>query len=295
MDLSQVLLATMMAQIGNHKNAEITEDMFRHMSINSIRYNKVKFGAEFGELVIATDSRNYWRRQAFPYYKGMRKEGREQSELDWTAIFEMMEHVTDEIKAFLPYKVISVNGAEADDIIGVACAKYGKYLGSSDPILVLSGDKDFAQLHKYTNVKQYSPAQKKWVRIDDAEDYLKEHIIRGDRGDGIPNVLSDDDTFMLKKRQSTLTQKRMSILKKSIVIDEEGKIFVAKIDPIITDSVVRNIHRNKMLVDLRSTPEVVRKSIEELLEAPNEKDRSNLLPYFMDKGLRHLVEHLSEF
>lgn len=295
MDLSQVLLATMMVQIGNHKNAEITEDMFRHMAVNSIRANKVKFSAEFGELVIAADSKNYWRRQAFPYYKAGRKEGREQSELDWAAIFEMMENVTNEVDAFLPYKVIRVEGAEADDIIGAACQRYGKVLGSTDPILVLSGDKDFVQLHKYTNVKQYAPAQKKWVRTDDAQAFLKEHIIRGDKGDGIPNVLSEDDTFVLKKRQKTLSQKRMIILKDAIEIQADGTVTVSKTDPLITDAVERNIHRNKMLVDLRNTPEKVRTEIVTQLEAPNEKDRSNLLPYFMDKGLRHLTEHLSEF
>lgn len=295
MDLSQVLLATMMAQIGNHKNAEITEDMFRHMAINSIRYNKRKFYAEFGELVIATDSKNYWRRQAFAYYKAGRKEGRENSELDWAKIFEMMETVTNEIEAFLPYKVIRAEGAEADDIIGTACHTYGKYLGSNDPILVLSGDKDFVQLQKYTNVRQYAPAQKKWVNVDNADDFLLTHIIKGDKGDGIPNVLSDDDTFVLKKRQKTMTQKRLDILKSAITFSDGGDIKVASNDPLITEQIIRNIHRNKMLVDLRSTPDKIKTSIIEQLEKPNEKDRSNLLPYFMEKKLRHLTEYLSDF
>ena len=295
MDLSQVLLATMMVQIGNHRNAEITEDMFRHMAINSIRANKVKFQDEFGELVIAADSKQYWRRSAFPYYKAGRREGREASELDWEAIFRMMANVTAEIKTFLPYKVVHVEGAEADDIIGTACHTYGKYLGTSDPILVLSGDKDFVQLHKYTNIKQFAPAQKKWVRIDDADAFLKDHIIQGDKGDGIPNVLSDDDTFMLGKRQTTLSQKRKNTLRSSITVNEDGTVTVDESDPLITGQVSRNIHRNSMLVDLRRTPEKVKSQIISELEAENEKDRSQLLAYFSEKGLRNLVEFVGDF
>lgn len=282
MDLSQVLIATMMVQLGNHATGDVDENMFRHMAINSIRANKVKFGPEFGELVICVDSKTYWRKDAFPYYKANRKESRKESDLNWPKIFDAIAKVTSELEEFMPYKVVRSTDAEADDIIGTACHKYGAMLGNENPILILSGDKDFVQLQTYSNVKQFSPAQKRWITHTNPDEYLKEHVIRGDRGDGIPNALSADSTFVMKERQKVLSKKRFGMLMER--------------DPeIMTGDVERNIARNQLLIDLSLTPQAIKDDILKQLEAPNEKDRSKILPYFMATRLRHLVEHLSEF
>ena len=167
-DLSQVMISNLMMQIGNHTNVKIEENMVRHMVLNSIRSYKTKFGEEYGEVVIACDNSNYWRKQLFPYYKASRKKAQEKSELDWKSVFECMNKIRAELKEYFPYRVIDVESAEADDII----ATLVNDTIASEGFLILSGDKDFIQLHKYDNVKQYDPVRKKWITHDNPERYL---------------------------------------------------------------------------------------------------------------------------
>ena len=189
-DLNQVMIASLMAQLGTHRNAEVDENMIRHMVLNSLRFNRMKFKSEFGELIICADDRSYWRKDVFPYYKASRRKARDESELDWGCIFSALNKIRDELKEVFPYKVIQIDGCEADDVIGAIIHKEGKYLNSGENFLILSGDKDYIQLLKYANVKQYSPILKKWITHSNPEEYLFEHIIRGDAGDGVPNKYS---------------------------------------------------------------------------------------------------------
>lgn len=279
-DLNQVMISNMMMQIGNHKNVPVDENMIRHMILNSLRYNKLKFEQDFGEMIICADDKNYWRRQYFPYYKAMRKADRDESELDWNAIFNALNNVREELKEFFPYKVIQINTAEADDIIGTIVHTEGTPLNSGKPILILSGDKDYIQLHVYGNVSQYDPTRKKWVQHSDPESYLHEHIVRGDRGDGVPNILSPDNCFILKQRQGRVTQKRI----------EESKDINN-----LSDELKRNYIRNRNLIDLSMVPDDIKEKVLEEYNAENEKDRSLLFNYFVKNKLRNLMEHLNEF
>lgn len=149
-DLNQVAIATITAQAGNHADA-VQPDLIRHMILNSIRRFKTKFGSEYGDIVIATDDKKYWRREYFPYYKGNRKADREKSDFDWPMIFNTISTVRDEIQENFPYRVLKVAGAEADDIIATLCSKFH----SQEKILIVSNDKDFIQLLRYPNVVIY--------------------------------------------------------------------------------------------------------------------------------------------
>ena len=173
-----------MMQLGNHLNAQVEEGMVRHMVLNAIRSYKQKFSHEYGEMIIACDNTNYWRKQIFPYYKANRKKAIEKSELNWKDIFECMNKIRAELKEFFPYKVIDVESAEADDIIGTLTREFSSELNNGVKILILSGDKDFIQLHVYPNVSQYDPVRKKWIKHEDPERFLHEHILKGDAGDG---------------------------------------------------------------------------------------------------------------
>jgi len=279
-DLNQVMISNMMVQIGNHKNAMVDENMIRHMILNSLRFNKLKFEQDFGEMIICADDKNYWRRSYFPYYKASRRTDRDKSELDWNTIFNALNNVREEIKEFFPYKVIQIETAEADDIIGTIAHTEGMMLNSGKPILILSGDKDYIQLHTYGNVSQYDPTRKKWIRHSDPETYLHEHIIRGDRGDGVPNILSPDDCFVMSIRQGRVTQKRLDETKDINNMNEEMK---------------RNYIRNKTLIDLTRVPDNIKEQILEAYNAENEKDRSLLFNYFVKNKLRNLMQHISEF
>ena len=214
------MLSNIMVQLGNHTNAQVEESMVRHMVLNSIRMYKTKFGPEYGEFIIACDNKNYWRRQLFPYYKANRKKSQAESELDWKAIFDCLGKIRAELKEFFPYRIIDIESAEADDIIGTLCQEFGN---TNQKILILSGDKDFQQLQRFINVTQYNPVMKKFVVCNNPDMFLKEHILKGDPGDGIPNVLSEDNCFVVGSRQKPLTKKKMDALLE-IDLNENHKI-----------------------------------------------------------------------
>ena len=273
-DMNQVMLSNLLVQLGNHTNAQIEENMVRHMVLNSLRSYRQKFYAEYGELVIACDNTNVWRKKIFPYYKANRKKSQEKSELDWKSIFECMGKIRAELKEFFPYKVVDVETAEADDVIATLVKH------NTCPILILSGDKDFIQLHTNYNVKQYDPVRKKWITHDDPEKYLHEHILKGDSGDGVPNILSGDDCFVAGVRQKPMTQKKIDSLQSASMMDSQT---------------LRNYMRNRQLIDLSQIPYDLEQKILDAYESQEEKGRDKLLPYFMTNKLKHLTEHVGEF
>ena len=276
------MLSNLLMQLGNHTNAEIEEGMVRHMVLNSLRSYRTKFGPEYGELVIACDNTNYWRKQYFPYYKANRKKARENSDLDWKAVFECLNKIRQELKEFFPYKVVDIESAEADDIIGTIANNYGSELDFGEKILILSGDKDYIQLHKYSNVKQYDPTRKKWVTHNDPQQYLKEHILRGDSGDGVPNVLSSDNCFVVGERQKPLTAKRL---------EQHLNLKPEEMDSMVS----RNYYRNEKLIDLNFTPKELQEKIMESYNSQTNKNRSKLMNYFIANKLKNLLEHINDF
>jgi hypothetical protein len=277
-DLSQVMLSNLMMQIGNHTNAKIEENMVRHMVLNSLRSYKTKFSGEYGELVIACDNTNYWRKQIFPYYKANRRIATENSELDWRQLFECLNKIRAELKEFFPYRVIDIESAEADDIISTL-VRFHPF----EKILILSGDKDFIQLHSYGNITQYDPTRKKMVSHPDPDRYLKEHILKGDSGDGVPNILSPDNCFVIGERQKPLTQKRIDAL------------IASGVDGNYDDPIFRNYMRNKHLIDLSMVPKEIGEKVMISYDEQNNRDRSKLMGYFITNKLKNLTEHISEF
>lgn len=283
LDLNQVMISNLMIQIKG--NADLQEDLVRHMVLNSIRMYVNKFRKEYGELVICCDDKNYWRKDLFPYYKAHRKEDREKSDLDWGAIFDSLNKIREELKTYFPYRVIQVNRAEADDIIGTLVDRFGVHLKNDDSekILILSGDKDFGQLQKYVNVDQFSPITKKWIRVPDPFRFLKEHILKGDRGDGIPNFLSNDSCIIAKERQKPLAKRKIDEW-----VDLEPENFC-------NDVMLRNYRRNQELVDLSFVPDNIRNQVNEQYDKYNIPERKGLLNYFIKNRLKLLIEHVGEF
>ena len=277
-DMNQISLASMMMHLHMSKSKEIDENMVRHMILNSLRMYRTKFSSEFGELVLCYDSKHYWRRDYFPEYKFGRRKTREKSDLDWESIFLCLNKIKDELRDNMPYKFIEIYGAEADDIIGVLCSEY------SDEIMIISGDKDFIQLQKYPNVKQYSPITKKMVNGENPSGYLEEHIFKGDVGDGVPNVLSPDNTFTDGLRQRPLGKKKIASW-----MDHDFE------DVAPNDEVKRNYQRNRKLIDLTYTPEELSSEIIDTYKEAPYGDRSKLLNYFIQKRLRNLTESIGEF
>lgn len=272
------MLSNLMMQLGNHVSMKLEEDMVRHMVLNSLRSYNVKYSNEFGEMVIAADNTNYWRRKFFPYYKASRKENQKKSDLDWNAIFETLNKIRQELKDYFPYRVIDIESAEADDVIGTLAKEFH----NDQPILILSGDKDFIQLQAYPNVKQYDPVRKKWIAHEDPKQYLKEHILRGDSGDGIPNVLSNDNCFVIKERQKRLTSQKMQ----TYLDSDKDKL---------PENIARNYHRNATLIDLSNTPKEIQDKVLISYHEQSGKKKTKLLDFFIEKRLKNLIEYIGDF
>ena len=276
LDMNQISLANLMMNFHMNKSDELEEDMVRHMILNSIRMYRTMFKDEYGEIVLAYDSRHYWRRDIFPQYKQNRKKGRENDSKDWDSIFGLLNAMKSEFKEILPYKFIEVYGAEADDIIGTLCKEY-----QDQKTMIISGDKDFIQLQKYDNVKQYSPILKKMVNGHNPDTYIKTHILKGDSSDGVPNVLSPDHTFVEGLRQRPLSKKKIEAWIKS----ETG----------MSDEVKRNYQRNHKLINLDNTPEDLQKSILDTFNEAPYGDRSKILTYFIENKLKELTDSIGDF
>ena len=274
-DINQIMISNLMVTI-HRDNLELGEDLIRHMVLNSLRGHNKKFRKEYGQMVIACDSGNVWRRQAFPNYKAGRKANREKSEHDWTMIFDLLSKVKNEIKQFLPYKVIEVETVEADDIIAVLCRR------TNEKVLILSGDKDFIQLHN-DRIKQYNPVLNKFVgQGENPSLYIREHILKGDRSDGIPNVLSDDNVFIEGRRQRPLSKKKIEAWCNEIV-------------PTFNDEEQKNYERNKTLIDLNCVPKELEDKINREFENFEVATRDKILGYFINKKLKTLIESIDEF
>ena len=275
-DLNQVLLAGLMAQIANHKG-KLEESLIRHMVLNIIRTHVKNFKTEYGEVVLCCDNRKYWRKEYFPFYKANRKKTRDKSDLDWHLIFDILGKLKQELKDNFPYKVIDVEGAEADDIIGTLVPIYSPH----QKILILSSDGDFLQLQNYKDVKQYNPSQKKYVKSENPILELKEKIIRGDKGDGIPNMFSPSDCFVRDLRQKPITQKTLEKY-----LNEDVKNFSY-------DETV-NFGRNQTLIDLTFIPQEIKEKIINTYEE-TKPAKGKLLNYFIEHKLKNLMEVIEEF
>jgi 5'-3' exonuclease len=281
-DYNQVILASLFASIGNHHNVEIDENLVRHMFLNSLRLNRKKFVKDYGEIVICADGKNTWRKEAYPYYKANRKKSRDESELDWNNLFEVMNTIRNELKEYFPYKVIHMDRCEADDIIGTIINEEGTELNTGgERFLVLSGDKDYIQLQRFANVDQYDPVRKRWVRNDNPEQYILEHILKGDTGDGVPNILSPDNCLAIGQRQKPMTKKRLEQFSKGTSeMDEET---------------LRRYHRNKMMIDLTQIPQNYQENISKEYAQEKEVGREQLFNFFVKRKLKNLITDIQDF
>ena len=274
-DMNQISLASLMMHLNMTKQKTVDEGMVRHMILNSIRLYRNMFKEKYGEVILTYDSKHYWRRDYFPQYKMNRKKARENDSKDWDNIFGVLNKIKAEFKEYLPYKYLEVYGAEADDIIGTLCNQ------ESEPVMNVSGDKDFIQLHKYENVKQYSPILKKHVNGHNPDTYIRTHILKGDTSDGVPNVLSPDITFTEGLRQRPLGKKKI-------------ETWLESMDS-MPDEAKRNYQRNEKLINLDKIPQELEEQIlSEIDEAPH-GDRSKLLNYFIDNKLKELTESIGDF
>ena len=283
-DFTQVVIGSLMVAL--NRGEDLDDDLVRHLILNNIRYYRTRFTEDYGEVVICCDSRHYWRKDYFPNYKANRKVDRKKSEYNWDLIFETLNNIRDEIKENFPYKVIEVYGAEADDIIATLSKS------EKDNTIIISSDKDFIQLHSDT-IKQYSPVVKKFIDNKNPKQYLKEHIIKGDRSDGVPNVLSADDTFITDKRQKPIRKTVIAELLEEMNRFEPTLLYNIVRCP--KDTWIRNWQRNETLIDLTKIPQNIVFSIQQEFENVKTGKRENLFNYFITNKLTNLLDNIGDY
>ena len=277
-DLNQVLISNLMAQTRGKSDIKPNKEMIRHMVINSLRGFNLKFKEQYGTMVLCADAGDPWRRDIYPNYKHARRKGRVDSATDWDNIFSCITEIKNEISENFPYVMMYIEKAEADDIIGALVFNH-----TNTPIMIISGDKDFIQLQSNTNVKQYSPIQKVFVGEGlDPKKFLHEQIIKGDRSDGIPNILSPDDIFLTGEKQRPINKKRL-----------EEWANVSNIP--LGSETSKYYERNKRLIDLSCMPKELERTIINTYNEYKIPSRSKLLPYFMQHKLKALMTNIGDF
>ena len=263
---------------------DVEENLLRHMILNSIRMYRQKFQNEYGEVVVVADGAGNWRRDGFPQYKHKRRKNREESKIDWNEAFRIINMVRDEIRDHFPYKVMHQPNCEADDVIAQLSLETQEF-GKHEPVMIVSADHDFIQLHKYENIKQYSPMLKKYVKDNNPRLYSQTHIFKGDGGDGVPNVLSDDNVFVEDRRQSPVTKKKI-----------EAWLHAKDLQKAMGDTIYRNYLRNKKMIDLTETPPAIREEIINNFESQDPmRNKGKVFPYLVQKRCKRLLECVQEF
>lgn len=278
-DYNQIALSNIIVQKLNDEN------MIRHMILNSIRMYNKKYRDQYGQMVICCDGMNTWRKQYFPQYKAARKKNRDQqSDTDWPEIFRILNLVRDEIKENLPYKVIHLEGCEADDVIGTLALQTQEF-GKDEPVKIISSDKDFIQLHRFKNISQFSPMQKKEVTDKNPHIYRFNHIMKGDKGDGIPNIKSADNVFVESIRQTPISAKQL----------QEWLDNSENLKDVLGDELYRNYQRNKTLIDLTEIPENISEMIINTFNNSKKPMQMKALNYLIKKRCNLLIESVEEF
>lgn len=295
-DLSQVVFGACYA-FKDDLNPEKTKqnkqeavNLIRHVILSQLKYYNVKYRQQYGKLIISCDGGHYWRRTIFPYYKANRKKAREKQDIDWDLVFQVFNEMIKDLREYFMFKVVQVDQAESDDVIAIL-SKYFQTNEIQDdimfsikqPIIIISSDKDFIQLQKYDNVKQISPRNKMDVTDPDPNRYLQEKIANGDRGDGICNILSPDNTFVDGLRSNKLTSKKLNQLL------EEGY------DNCKDQTIKRNWKRNKVLIDFDYIPKSIESKIIEEYQKPIQGNKAKAFNYLIQHNCNLLVKDIEDF
>ena len=278
-DYSGIAMGALFARGGGDE-----EPLIRHFILNSLRMYNVKHRDEYGRMIICGDGGS-WRKDYYPEYKASRKTNRDKDSRDWDKIFNTFTNVRNEISEHLPFDVIHEFGVEADDIIATLVQQTQEF-GKHEPVMIISADKDFIQLHKHGNVKQYSPITRKMVSHEDPVLYLREHIFRGDAGDGVPNVLSSDDTFIDEdKKQTPLSKKKIQTW-----LDDYDNL-----ENVMPSQAYRNYQRNKKVIDLEEIPQEVTNKILDKYNSLKPTPNMKALNYLIVNRMNNLVESGGDF
>lgn len=269
------------------------ENLIRHVVISTIKGLKQKFYREYGsEVIIACDSGPYWRHDVFEHYKANRKKDKSDSYIPWKLVRKYMDAIQHDLYTHFPYKVISVNGAEADDIIAVMVQdiatrpQEGLLDDGPSKVLIVSRDKDMSQLLTHNNIRQYNPVDKKFVQLEmSPKMYLRSLILTGDSGDGVPNVFSPADSFVSGIRQKPATAKKMQPF-----LEADNMLHATE-----DEDIRKRIIENTQLIALSRIPKKLREKIIQVYEDKPNGNQLSVLKYLASKGMKQMIGDIDDF
>jgi hypothetical protein len=270
------------------QHSRLEEDLLRHIILNSLRMYNQKFRKSYGEMVIACDSGS-WRRDVFPEYKAARRTSKDENKsgTDWVEFYRIINLVKAELEENFPYKVVYADKAEADDVIAVLTQNTQVDFGMAEDVMIISADHDFVQLQRFGNVRQFSPLKKKAVTDKNPAKFLAEHIIRGDGGDGVPNILSADDCFVTGTRQTPVSAKKIDKWLSAPSLE------LALIDE--SQNAHRNFKRNQTVIDFNYIPDAIRDAVTEAHKHAHVADKSKIFNYLVSKRCNQLIGSCADF
>lgn len=294
LDFSQIIMAAAFQEFGeNAKFPKVTTPMLRHLVLNSMKKNIKDFKKQgYQNMIVCVDNSKsgYWRRDYSDYYKRNRSKDREDSMFDWEGLFNAMHIIIDELETNMPYTIMNKDKIEADDHIAVLT----EFLTSKGhPVVIVSSDGDFTQLHKYPNVKQWSPMQKKWVKTKSGDSLLDcvTKVVKGDKKDNVASIKVRGD-FWLTKIQGERTP---STTEKELLAIAENYYDLDKIESMLTEAQYKRFLENRILIDMDFIDADIKASILERYNNYKVPPKSRVYPYFVKSGLSKLTQVVADF
>lgn len=285
-DVSNIAVATLTANFNPKTQDQINHDIVRHIVLDTIRYNVMKFKAEYPDIVLAFDDNKYWRSGVAPYYKKRRAADKDKSDWDWTRLSGFLNPTYDEVRLNLPYHGIRVDFAEADDVIAVV-TEYAVSKGKR--VMVVSADSDFPVLQRLAGVRQWSPTQKKFItpKYGSPRNDLRMKIIKGDKKDSIACIKMRSDYIVSKVEGERAPQIRAA----------ELEAWLEAEDPTVgmPEEWAERYRENEKLRDFKFIPKDIANNILEAYNSPKIGNKSKMQKYFTEHKLMRMFEKISDF
>lgn len=257
-------------------NIDITKDNLERSLAQSIYWYKQKYSPEYGQMVICCDSKSNWRRDLFPYYKQRRRDKRSEDDKDWDSIFDMFSMVKTSFKENLQEIVLEIDDLEGDDLIALGA----KYINKR-PHLIISSDKDMTQLTAIPGVKMWHVLHQDFVKFDERALILQ--VLKGDRSDGVPSILCEDNHFVDENAPVKRLTKKYTEAVSALTEPEIRRVFSDNPD---LENIVEHFKRNLTLIDLDYIPGKYKEIFKtEFMAAYNAQKNHNSNAYFAELGI----------
>lgn len=244
------------------------------------------------EVVLAVDDKVSWRRSYFPRYKESRKKQRDKSDVDFKIVFSVINKFIRELKHSMPFKIIKVRSAEADDVIGILALEFGN-------CIVSSNDEDFMQLVGEKDNRLWNPSNQKFsefpininkdkkgtpVMCKSKEEFLNYKILMGQPKDDIFNIKTPTNWGKTPETEG----KR----KPGFGVISAQKVMKAGVHEWIEKEQLEDRYkRNSVLIDFHRIPNVINNRIGDVYNNHTYPPPENIYKFFKEFQMRYFLEN----